>query len=118
MLDTGQPGTAARNSQPSASGPQERTVAGVDPDEMSGSKPGNGKPDINKLRDAVNKANGIADSFNSYLNFSVDDTTRTVVVKVINSDTKEVIRQIPSEETLKLMQAFDKDQALLLSKKV
>lgn len=36
------------------------------------------------------------------LNFSVDDDSGRVVVKVINTETNEVIRQIPSEEALEL----------------
>ena len=34
------------------------------------------------------------------MDFSVDDKTGRFVVKVIDSQTKEVIRQIPSEEML------------------
>jgi uncharacterized FlaG/YvyC family protein len=37
---------------------------------------------------------------NTSLNFSIDDDTQSLVVKVIDSDSEKVIRQIPPEEIL------------------
>ena len=37
---------------------------------------------------------------NTSLNFSIDDATQSLVVKVIDSDSEKVIRQIPPEEIL------------------
>jgi flagellar protein FlaG len=37
---------------------------------------------------------------NTSLNFSIDDKTKSLVVKVIDSDSEKVIRQIPPEEVL------------------
>ena len=74
--------------------------------------------DRNKLNKAVEKANKLTQSFNRYLNFSVDDSTKELVVKVIDSNTKEVVRQIPPKEMLSLIEHFDKIQALLFSKNV
>lgn len=73
---------------------------------------------INKLGDAVEKANDIAQLFyNTQLNFSVDETTNKLIVKVVDGSSGEVIRQIPPEEMLRLIAHFDKIQALLFSKK-
>lgn len=47
------------------------------------------------------------------LEFSIDRQSGRSVVKVVDSRTKEVIRQIPSEEVLKLNQQLDKLQGLL-----
>ena len=74
--------------------------------------------DRNKLNKAVEKANKLTQSFNRYLNFSVDDSTKELVVKVIDANTKEVVRQIPPKEMLSLIEHFDKIQALLFSKNV
>ncbi len=74
--------------------------------------------DRGSLEDAVKEANKKAISFNRHLNFSIDDSTNVVVVKVIDSDTGDVVRQIPPEEQLKLMQNFEKMQSLLLSKNI
>ncbi|NMX52154.1 MULTISPECIES: flagellar protein FlaG [Pseudomonas] len=51
------------------------------------------------------------------LDFSIDDTTGRVVVKVIATDSGEVIRQIPSETVLKLAQDLSKAGSLLFDSK-
>lgn len=49
-------------------------------------------------------------SKNTALQFSVDDNSGTRVVRLIDSDTKEVIRQIPTEEMIKIAEHIDKIQ--------
>ncbi|MBV4451881.1 MULTISPECIES: flagellar protein FlaG [Pseudomonas] len=52
------------------------------------------------------------------LDFSIDDSTHRVVVKVIATDSGEVIRQIPSETALKLAQNLSSASHLLFDDKV
>lgn len=47
------------------------------------------------------------------LSFSLDDSTGRVVVKVTDSTSGEVIRQIPSEEALRLAERLDEARSLL-----
>jgi flagellar protein FlaG len=71
-----------------------------------------------KLNDAVSVANDIAKLlYNTQLNFSIDNTTKQVIVKVVDSNSGEVIRQMPPDEMLRLIAHFDKIQALLFSQK-
>ncbi|WP_095110701.1 flagellar protein FlaG [Pseudomonas sp. Irchel 3E20] len=51
------------------------------------------------------------------LDFSIDDSTGRVVVKVIATDSGEVIRQIPSETALKLAQNLSDASSLLFQTK-
>lgn len=51
------------------------------------------------------------------LEFSIDDDTGKTVVKVMDTATKEVIRQIPSEEILEIARALDRLQGLFLRQK-
>lgn len=51
------------------------------------------------------------------LDFSIDDSTGKVVVKVIATDSSEVIRQIPSETALKLAQNLSDAGSLLFDSK-
>ncbi|MQB17401.1 flagellar biosynthesis protein FlaG [Pseudomonas lactis] len=51
------------------------------------------------------------------LDFSIDDSTGKVVVKVIATDSGEVIRQIPSETALKLAQNLSDAGSLLFDSK-
>ncbi len=50
------------------------------------------------------------------LEFTIDRQSGRSIVKVVDSNTKEVIRQIPSEEVLRLNQQLDKLQGLLFDK--
>ncbi len=51
------------------------------------------------------------------LNFSVDDSTGEVVVKVIDGESGKVVRQIPSEEVLKLAEQLDGVRSLMFEAK-
>ncbi len=56
-----------------------------------------------KLQQATEAMGKIAEAMNSHLKFSVDKSTGKTVVKIVNGNTGEVIRQIPPEETLRIM---------------
>ena len=56
--------------------------------------------------------------FDRNLQFTVDEDTGIDVVKVIDTETEEVIRQFPSEEVLAIARALDKLQGLLIRDKV
>ena len=47
--------------------------------------------------------NDIAKGFNTRLAFSVDESTGKRIIKVVDMETEEVVRQIPLKETLRLM---------------
>ena len=57
--------------------------------------------EINTTVDELNKA---METVGTKLSFSVDKETRQTVIKVMDSRTGEVIRQIPSEEMLRISQ--------------
>jgi flagellar protein FlaG len=42
------------------------------------------------------------------LQFSIDEDSKDIVVKVIDQSTKEVVRQIPTEEALEIAKSLDK----------
>ena len=48
------------------------------------------------------------------LQFSVDVTTGKTIVKLVDKETNEVIRQMPSREMLAIARALDRVQGLLL----
>jgi len=51
------------------------------------------------------------------LRFNIDDETGKTIVKVMDSQTQEVIKQIPTEEMLAIAKALDKLQGLLVKQK-
>ena len=74
------------------------------------------KPPIDEqaLNGALNHLNETAKLFNTQLQFSTDPATGRRVVKVTDSTTNEVIRQIPSEDVLRLSKAIDDFKGLLV----
>lgn len=73
------------------------------------------KPD--EVRDSVSKINKTIQTLARNLEFTVDEDTQMNVVKVVDTKTKDVIRQFPSEEVLAIAKALDKLQGLLLKDK-
>lgn len=70
-----------------------------------------------QLNSAVKATKDFVGTVNSSLEFSVDDDTGSTVVKILDKETKEVIRQIPSEEMLSIAKALDTIKGLLLHQK-
>jgi flagellar protein FlaG len=67
-----------------------------------------------QLDQAVSTINKTMQATSQNLEFSVDNDTRDVVVKVIDQQTKQVLRQIPSEEAIEISKSIDKLQGLLI----
>jgi flagellar protein FlaG len=67
-----------------------------------------------RLKAAVEKIQEFISATASDIAFSIDEDSGRTVVKVIERESQEVIRQIPSEEMLNLAKALDKLQGLLL----
>lgn len=72
------------------------------------------EPDQKTLTDAVEKVKRFVQSAASDVSFSVDDESGIRVVKVVDKETKEVIRQMPSKEVVELAKALDKLQGLMI----
>ena len=66
------------------------------------------------VEDVAEKMNQVATVFNTSLSFSVDKPTGRTVIRVVNKDTDEVIRQIPPEEMLRLIHKMRDVMGLLL----
>lgn len=69
-----------------------------------------------QLKSAADKTNEIVKNLAPRLHFSVDEETGKTVVKVIDQDTDEVIRQIPPKEMLEIAKALDTIQGLIIRK--
>jgi len=65
------------------------------------------------LEKAVDDIRDFVQSSQRQLDFSIDDSTGRVVVKVIATESGEVIRQLPSETALKLAQSLSEAGSLL-----
>lgn len=63
-------------------------------------------PDLEQLTEAVAKLNDHLQNVRRDLHFSIDDASGQTVVRVVNTETEELIRQIPSEEVLRISQTI------------
>jgi flagellar protein FlaG len=70
-----------------------------------------GKEELSK---AAERLNGLAQSIRRELRFSVDDDSGRTVIRVVDSETNELIRQIPSEDVLALISQMQGDDGGLL----
>lgn len=74
-------------------------------------------PDKAAVQEAMNKTAEFVQTFNSNLQFSLDDATGITVIKVVDQTTHELIRQIPNEEMLEIAKALDRISGLLVRNK-
>lgn len=70
-----------------------------------------------QLDTAVKAVNAFIQPINNDLQFSIDEDTGKTVVKVIDINTKEIIKQFPSEEMLAIAKALDGLKGLLVQQK-
>jgi len=60
------------------------------------------------LPEAVKQLEQIVHAFDRNLKFQIHEDTQAVMVQVLNADTKEVIREFPSEQILDMVSMFQK----------
>lgn len=72
------------------------------------------QPSMDEITKALSDVQAVIQPVARDLLFSIDNDTGKTVVKVVDSVTDKVIRQIPSEELIAIAKALDKFQGLLL----
>ena len=70
------------------------------------------------IQDRVVELNSYMQNLNRSLKFSVDDQSGETVIRVIDSETDELIRQIPAEELLVVRSSLEEYRGMLLEMKV
>lgn len=79
----------------------------------------NARPvEAKELESAVEKVQSFTQKQAKELQFNIDKDSGRTVIKVVDTSTQEVIRQIPSEEMLSMAKALDQLQGLLIKQKV
>lgn len=71
-------------------------------------------PTSGQLDQAIKHINLVLQQANRNLEFSLDEETKRVIVKIVDTETGDVIRQIPSEETLAIARVISDFQKGLL----
>lgn len=74
-------------------------------------------PSMEQVKQAVQEINHSMRSESRGLEFSIDDESERTIVKVIDKQTEEVIRQIPTEEVMAISKSLDQVIGKLLREK-
>lgn len=62
--------------------------------------------DPEEVKKAVDELNKLSGSSNEKVQFSLDDKTNRVIIKVMDRDTNEVISEIPGKYSIRLLEHF------------
>ena len=73
------------------------------------------EPSREQLNKAVSELNQSSQMKTQGIEFSIDEDSQRTVVKVVDQETKEVLRQIPTKEALELAKSFDSAKGSLIS---
>lgn len=71
--------------------------------------------DQKSLQETLKDMNVSLQRLRSELQFSVDEASGRTVIKLVNAETDEVIRQIPSEELLQLQERLGRLEEVIFS---
>jgi flagellar protein FlaG len=81
------------------------------------SKPQQNNDSGQAVKQAVEQIQEVVNNLAQNLQFSIDEDTGKTVVKILDSQTQEVIRQFPTEEAISIARTLDKVQGLLFNDK-
>lgn len=83
----------------------------------SGAESDGAAPDAAQLQQALSSINQTMQKLAPGLEFAIDPDSSRTVIKVVDQQTGDVIRQMPSAEALEIAKALDKVQGLLISQR-
>lgn len=69
------------------------------------------------LKQAIKEIQENVGNTQTNLRFRVDETSGRIIVSVVDAETNQVVRQIPSEEVMRLARVMDRLQGLLINGK-
>lgn len=73
------------------------------------------QPKAEEVKQAVKELQDFVSTVTTDLRFTVDKETGRTIVSVVDSKTQQVVRQIPTEDVMKIARNIDRMQGLLFS---
>lgn len=121
LVQAPQPARQASDGLPSvavaiASSSQAKPSATMELPEVAVKKVAEQSASTQQLQDAMESINKTLRQLNKSLEFSVDEATKQQIVKLVDTETGDVIRQFPSEEMLAISRSIDQIQQGMLIK--
>lgn len=77
---------------------------------------GNRNSDENEVKEAVKELNKLFDN-NTYAEYEVREGIGNIIIRIIDGNTKEVIREIPPEKIIEMVEAMCERAGIMLNKK-
>ena len=93
----------------------ENSSGGEDGRQQEGGQPR--QPSDNTIKSALSQANNHLKQERTKCAFSYDEDTKRVSIKVYDADTEEVIREIPPEESLEMLEKLLELAGLIIDEK-
>ena len=85
--------------------------------ESSSSKQEENTAQDQEIFNLIEKVNGKFEIQDRELSFSIHDKTKQIMIKVVNKETKEVIKEIPSEKILDIVASMMEVAGLIVDKR-
>ncbi|NDP63948.1 MAG: flagellar protein FlaG [Polaromonas sp.] len=76
------------------------------------------KPNATQVQQSLDDINKVLAGFSISVQFKVDPDYKEFIVKVVDQDTGKLIRQIPTEDVVKMSKAMDNLKGLLFAQSV
>jgi flagellar protein FlaG len=74
-------------------------------------------PDPQRAAQAAKEINDFLKSSSAGIEFQIESQSERVIVRVVDTETKQLIRQVPTEEMVAISHALDRMTGLLLAQK-
>lgn len=100
--------------RPAGQAPQVAPVNSDPPPSTSEQQKAKPVPSHEQMEQALKSINSVLQLRSQDLEFSVDSESHRTIVRVVDKKTKELIRQMPSQEALDIAKALDRLQSLLI----
>jgi flagellar protein FlaG len=73
---------------------------------------------IEDIENVIKEMNRFVQIFNTKISFEIDKDTRKTILKIVDAQTNEIIRQIPPEELLEISRRISELLGLIINEKV
>ena len=76
------------------------------------------KPSDKQVQQSLDDINKVMAGFSISVQFQIDPDSKELIVKVVDQDTGKLIRQIPTEDVVRMSKAMDNLKGLLFAQSV
>lgn len=115
VVPTAQPASVAKSRRPEDAASGKELLTGGKSEQTAGNSEARVGED--SLSKTVDELNDYVQNLHREIQFSVDNESNQTIIKVIDANTGEVIRQLPPDEMMRLVKRLDELEGLLVREK-